>query len=90
MYWPATVRAVVLEQVRMLQGAADEGTQPDGVGSYFGHPAAAVGHFQVEGDEIELVNVFPVVEAGIDFNGVTTREYRTEGGADIKKEKSPA
>ena len=90
MYWPATVWTIVLEQVRMLQGAADEGTQPDGVGSYFGHPAATVGHFQVKRDEIELVNVFPVVEAGIDFNGVTTREYRTEGGADIKKEKSPA
>ncbi len=62
----------------MLQGAADEGTQPDGVGSYFGHPAAAVGHLQVKGDEIELVNVFPVVEAGIDFNGVLVKLFGEE------------
>jgi len=37
----------------MLQGAAHEGSQPNGVGGHLGNPAAAaVGHLHVQGDEL--------------------------------------
>lgn len=53
----------------MLQGAAHEGTKPHWIRSNLGHPAAAVGHLEVEGDEVEPVFVFPLVKAGVDFRG---------------------
>lgn len=66
-YRLAAVGALVLEELRMLQGGLDKGAKPDGILGHFGHPAAAVGHLEVEGNEIEPVVVFPLVEAGIDF-----------------------
>lgn len=62
----------------MLQGAAHKGAQPDGIGCHFGYPAAAVGHFHVQRDEIELVDVFPVIEAGVDFAGVLVEQFGAE------------
>ena len=58
----------------MVQGGLDEGAEPHGVWGHFGHPAAAVGHLEVEGDEVESVAVFPLVEAGVDFRGVPVEE----------------
>ncbi len=46
---PPACRAGELEEFGVLQGAADEGAQRDGVWGHFGDPAAAVGHLQVEG-----------------------------------------
>ena len=63
-----------LEQFGVLQGAADEGAQRDGVWGHFGDPAAAVGHLQVKGDEVETVVVSPVVETGEDLSGVPVEE----------------
>ena len=70
----STLRAFDLKKFRMLQGAAHERTKPHWIRSHFGHPAAAVGHLEVEGDKVEPVVVFPLVKAGIDFRGVPVEE----------------
>lgn len=58
----------------MVQGCLDEGAEPEGIRGHFGHPATTVGHLEVEGDEVEPVAVFPLVEAGVDFRGVPIEE----------------
>ena len=73
-YRLATFWAFELKQLRMLQGAAHKGAKPHRIWSNLGHPAAAVGHLEVEGDEIEPVFVFPLVEAGVDFRRVPVEE----------------
>ena len=73
-YRLAAVGALVLEEAGMFQGGFDEGTEPDRIRGHFGHPAAAEGHLEVEGDEIEPVAVFPLVKAGIDFRGVFVKQ----------------
>ena len=77
-YSLATLRAFELKEIRMLQGAAHEGAQPHRIRSNLGHPAAAVGHFQVKGNEVEPVNVFPLVKAGIDFRCVLVEQLGVE------------
>lgn len=72
------MRAVKPEEFRMLQGATDEGAQPNGIWGHLGDPAAAVGHLEVEGDEVESVVVFPLVEAGVDFAGVLIEQFGLE------------
>ena len=62
----------------MFQGAAHERAKPDWIRGHFGYPAAAVGHLEVEGNEVEPVAVFPLVKAGIDFRGVPVEELGVE------------
>ena len=71
---PSAFRAGELEEFGVLQGAADKGAERDGVWGHFGDPAAAVGHLQVEGDEVETVVVSPVVETGEDLSGMPVEE----------------
>ena len=59
----------------MLQGAAHEGAQPHRIWSNLRDPAAAVGHLHVEGNEVELVDVLPLVEPGVDFAGVAVEQF---------------
>ena len=47
----------------MVPDGLDEGTQPNGVGSQLGDDAVdAVGHLQVQRDEVEPVDALPVIE----------------------------
>ena len=52
----------------MVPDGLDEGTQPNGVGSQFGGDSGdAVGHLQVQRNEVEPVDVFPVIETGVEL-----------------------
>jgi hypothetical protein len=60
----------------VIEGAADEGAQPDGVGGHLGDdPANGVGHLHVQGDEVKTVNALPLIEAGADLRGVTVKQF---------------
>ncbi|MBQ1672742.1 MAG: hypothetical protein II064_01520 [Bacteroidales bacterium] len=74
----AATGALVLEEVGMFQGAAHEGAKPHGIRSHLSHPPAAVGHLEIEGNEIEPVIVFPLIEVGIDFRGVPVEQLGVE------------
>ncbi len=78
LYRLIALRALDLEQVRMLQVASDEGAEPDGIGRDLCHPAQAVGHLQIERDEVEAVDVFPLVEMGIDLAGMLVEHFGLE------------
>ena len=55
----------------MLQCTADKGAKPDRVWSQFGDYATdAVGHLQIQGDEIKPINVLPIVKVLVDGVGV--------------------
>lgn len=58
----------------MLQGGLDERSKPHRIWSHLSNPAAVVSHLEIEGDEVEPVNVFPLVEAGVDFRRVPVEE----------------
>ena len=58
----ATFWAFELKQLRMLQGAAHKGTKPHRIRGNLGYPAAAVGHFHVEGNEVETVDILPLFD----------------------------
>ena len=82
----AALGALVLEQLRIFQCAADEGAQPHRVRGHLGHNSIdAVSHLQIEGNEVELVYVFPLIEAGIDGVCVLVERFGKEpllpGGA---------
>ena len=65
------LRTTVLEELRVLQGAAHQRTHPDGVGGYLEDlPSDGIGHLQVKGNEVDAVIVLPVIVAGIDGGGV--------------------
>lgn len=74
-YGFAALGTFVLEQVRMLKGTAHEGAEPYWIRSHFSNPAATIGHLQIQGNEVELVNVFPVIIAGVDFYGVLVKHF---------------
>ena len=65
------LRAAVLEELRMLQGAAHQGAHPDGVGGYLEDLSSdGIGHLQIKGNEVDAVIVLPVIVAGVDGGGV--------------------
>ena len=65
-YGLAALGTLVLEKVGMVPDGLDEGAQPNGVGGQLGGDSSdTVGHLQVQGDEVEPVDVFPVVEADV-------------------------
>ncbi len=64
-----------LEQLRMLQGAAHERAKPDWIWNNLRNPAAVVANLHVEGDEVKLVDVLPLIESGVDFAGESGHQF---------------
>ena len=63
----------------MVPDGLDEGTQPNGVrGQLGGDSGDAVGHLQVQRDEVEPVDVLPVVEVLEDGVGVLVERLGEE------------
>lgn len=78
-YRLSAVRAFVLEEVGMLQCAADERAEPYRVGRYLSRPSGtAVSHLHEEGNEVEFVVVLPFIKAGIDFRGMLVEQFGVE------------
>ena len=78
-YGVAAIGALKLEEVGMVPDCLDEGTQPNGVGSQFGGDSGdAVGHLHVQRDEVEPVDVLPVVEVLVDGVGVPVERLGEE------------
>ena len=64
----AALRAAEREQIRMLQAISDEGSQVNGaIGHGDGMTADAVGHVELQWNEVEAVNIFPIIEPTEDF-----------------------
>lgn len=56
-----------------------EGTQPHGIrGQFGGDSGDAVGHLQIQRDEVEPVDAFPVVEVLVDGVGVLIERFGEE------------
>ena len=67
-YGLATIGTLKLEEVGMVPDGLDEGAQPHGIRGQLGcDPGDAVGHLQVQRNEVEPVDVFPIVETGVEF-----------------------
>lgn len=63
----------------MHQAVPDEGAQVDGtIGHGDGMTADAVGHVELQRDEVEAVDVFPVIEPTEDFPVVPEIENGVE------------
>ena len=74
-YGPSAAGAGVAEQLRMLQGAPYEGSEPHGIRGHLHRPAAAVVHLQPKWDKVEPVNVLPVIEPGVDLAAVAVEQF---------------
>lgn len=60
----------------MIEGALHEGAQPHRVrGQFRRNPSHVIGHLKVKGNEIEAVDVFPVIEVGVNHVGVTVERF---------------
>ena len=56
----------------MVEGILDKGAQPYRIWSQLdNYPGDTVGHLQIQRDEVEPVNVLPLVEMGVYHIGVT-------------------
>lgn len=63
----------------MVPDGLNEGAQPHGIWGQFGDDAVdAVGHLQVQGDEVEPVDVLPVVEVLVNDVGVLVERLGEE------------
>ena len=52
----------------MVESVLDEGAQPYRIRSQLADkPCDAIGHLQIQGDEVELINVLPFIESGVEF-----------------------
>ncbi len=63
----------------MVPDGLDEGTQPNGIrGQLGGDSGDAVGHLHVQRDEVEPVDVLPVIEMLVDGVGVLVERLGEE------------
>ena len=72
----------------MLDGVPDEGAQVDGtIGHRDGMTSDRIGHVQLQGDEVEAVDVFPVIVPVDDFAVVPEIEDCVEPELVVKEKR---
>lgn len=60
----------------MTDCGLDEGAQPHRIRGQFRYNAVdGVGHLHVQGNEVEPINFFPVIETPVDFVGVLVERF---------------